>query len=151
MLVCEVAKAILSGENVAFVGVAGSGKTTALRKCLHMINPMYGIISHPSREFAEFKNILMLSEEQGFSQTCPAWIHIVPETREGATDSASKALCNSGSLMTTIHVRNPEAGEDIVQLFYQRCNQLGIDGSKFSRLVWTRLEDSKREIKQYLL
>lgn len=67
MLVCEVAKAILSGENVAFVGVAGSGKTTALRKCLHMINPMYGIISLPSREFAEFKNILMLSEEQGFS------------------------------------------------------------------------------------
>lgn len=151
MLVCAVAKAILSGENVAFVGVAGSGKTTALRKCLHMINPMYGIISLPSREFAEFKNILMLSEEQGFSQTCPAWIHIVPETREGATDSASKALCNSGSLITTIHVRNPEAGEDIVQLFYQRCNQLGIDGSKFSRLVWTCLENGKREIKQYLL
>lgn len=139
----SVAQHILGGENVAFIGAPGSGKTTALRECLKYIDPSYGIISMFTTELSQFKNILYLSEDQGFNWTCPNWIHIVPETILSNSKVTEQALAAPGSLITTIQVPEPKDGEDIVQLFNQRCDQLALDPAQFSVIVWACIRDGQ--------
>lgn len=132
----EVLSAIINQKNVAFVGESGSGKTFALSQCLEYLEPTYGIISLPTTDFKTFNNIIYLSEYQGFLQTCPDWVHIVPETNESHAKLTKDLLDSRGSTVTTICTRSPKLGETLKDLFLERCTQLGIDASKFSVVVW---------------
>lgn len=131
---------LVAGENILFVGDSPRDILSAMKYTLMANGVDYRFICDIRSKFMEFPQAIEL-DSQRFPHTFPALVRCLTqiENREQAYLATLAAVGESG-FISTMQLRNPEAGEDSFQLYAQKCTKLNLSTDIFNLVILVKVE-----------